>query len=422
MNPTITLRALSKLLPKIVQQLDSNDYKALCKRLMDISNDISSNKTGDAELKLDKTIKRLEVKMPGLISHVRGVMSDSYETDTVTSFDKAKQVSNEIYDKTRLQLAKIQNQQEEKETAWFGLPEMYVFDLLSSDMRKSAIKIRDWCEDKLEFIHSRGAFRYFTAHGIGHSKRVLRYGIDLLNAFPQCFKDPFAYFAIYAGAYCHDIGMIYREGEDPECEKTVELIRKTHGRRAWEMILGNREQGFVPQWPSMGFASEREAMVVANICAVHQKSSEQTLHQLPKSQPLFFGGNTININPFMLAIILRLADALDCNERRLPPTAYMKHREIPEYSIINYVKHEIIEDVFVGKEADVHIAMRFRYIYPQGDILKDAVFNEISSEFSSVSALLKQCNLTLPSPQFNAVEALFLEKHPYLIDNNKKVH
>jgi hypothetical protein len=311
---------------------------------------------------------------------------------------------------------------ESRDAAWKGFPELWLFKRLTKPSRERATRIRDWCEEKLEFMHSRGEIRYWTAHGVGHSKRVLRIATDFLRAFEASFMEPMELFALYVCAFCHDLGLMFREGEDPDDPATFAAIRKSYGRRVWENILGGRQRGLPPAWKEMGFASEREAMVVANLCAVHQKKCKPDLLRLPKSDFLLSDGGTKTIRPFTLAALLRLADALDCHERRLPPTSYLQHRAIPHPSFPEYARHEVVEDIGVGPDATLHVGMRVRYVYPADFQTAECVRQEIQAEVSAISKMMAPAGLRLPPPLFNTVEALFLETHPYWRSANPESH
>ena len=415
MNPAGKLKALYNLLPQLSERLDSGDYTALCRRVVRAAGVLEGEPHNQlVEEALDETIARLESRFPRFTSRVRGAIAPETDLSVDDSSEVTKRIAVEVYEDSRLQLA-VQRQKEQAERdKWLGLPELQVFDRVSPAMRERAIRIRDWCEERLEFIHSRGEMRYYTAHGIGHSKRVLRFGADLLRAFPDVLCDPFGYFAIYVGAYCHDLGLMLREHEDPESEDEFTQIRRTHGRRTFELLMGRHDRGVPPAWRTMGFASEREAIVVANICAVHQKAEEVNLVRLPRTQSLLVDGDTKEINTQALALVLRLADALDFHEKRLPPVAYLQHREISETSIGEYLKHEIVETVHVADDGTVHVAMRVRYDYPRSMCPDKKVREEIAGELSLIQALLKKSGLILPNPRFNAVEALFPEAHPFL--------
>jgi hypothetical protein len=408
-----TLRELQRLGPTFCERLGRQDYQVLCQRLHHLSQRLHDNpKNPSIRCDMEDTLQRLDERIPGFVAHVRGSLNDEATLSVEPSSAGARQVALEIKESLLRELAGLRQQQEADASAWLGQPELFVFDRLPPKMRERATRIRDWCEDRLEFMHSRGQMRYWTAHGIGHSKRVLRHGIDLLRAFDDHFIDPLSYFVIYTSAYCHDLGLMFWANEDPECEETFARVRKTHGRRMWELIMGNEHDGTMPAWRAMGFSSEREAMLVANVCAVHPKAAEDDLKRLPFSQDLFVDGATVGICTYALAATLRLADALDCHEKRLPPDAYMKHRDVPVRSIHEYLKHELVEEVQVAEDAIIHIAMRVRYSYPDTSTAS-TVRDELSQEISDLHSLLSRCRISLPEPRFNCVEALFLEDHPF---------
>jgi len=374
----------------------------------------TSNDSHRLRNELEDTITRLEAHVPRLVDSVRGCVDVS---NTIESNDtiKTDAIAREVFNDSAAKLRTLTAEQQEERSRWFGLPELCAFENMTDVMKCRATRIRDWCEDRLEFIHSRGRMRFYTAHGIRHSKRVLRFGTELLRAFPHRMSDPFSFFVMYTAAYCHDLGMMLREEEDPECEITFEKVRKAHGRRTWEILMGNQQHRLHPMWRAMGFTSEREALVVANTCALHQKSVESKIPGIPLSQSLFHDGGMISVPSRALALLLRLADALDCDETRLPPFPYLQHGGISEKSQREYIKHELVEDVVVGADGTINVAMRVRYQYPSFISAVEIVCSEIANEIRSVSVLLEDTGVKIPEPQFNTIEALFLEPHPYIV-------
>ena len=415
----VLLKKLHDLLPTLRGRLAPIDYANLCRRLASVGETIAGGADRAAvQRHLEDIVRRLDTRLPGIAARMSAQHRGVAVAGSAVGTHEARQMAADCSEKARWVLAMHENEEEAKRSSPLGLAELWVLDHLPLARKQQAVRIRDWCEDRLEFIHSRGGMQYYTGHGIGHSKRVLRHAVALLRAQEGHFPGPLSCLVTYAAAYAHDLGLMFRPSEDPNDERTFELIRSSHGQRTLETILGSPRDGLPPAWRAMGFHSEREAMLVAHVCAVHQRRSECLLTRLPVSMPLFADGCSSNIPARALAVIVRLADALDCNEKRLPPLAYLRDSRVPTTSVLEYVKHEIVEDVQIDDDSVIHVAMRVRYEYPTDVDLVAEARAELHQEISAVIEMLKGCGVQLPPPEFSCFESLFPEPHPYLREDS----
>ena len=179
-------------------------------------------------------------------------------------------------------------------------------------------KIKKFCMRKLPYIHSQGLFRYYTVHSVGHSEAVIK----ILNELTEGVNlSEYENFLLKCSAWLHDIGMLMREGEDINNPEVCNRIRKEHHKRSAEYISKHlREIGL----------DETEATIIQWICYAH--SSKVDISKVPEETHI--AGE--NVRTRLLAALLRLADALDCREDRLPPEEYRRLPQIPQESQEEY--------------------------------------------------------------------------------------
>ena len=93
---------------------------------------------------------------------------------------------------------------------------LLISEVKDRSLRRRAVRVREHCKSRLEFIHSRGLFRFYNGHGITHSERVLQIISNILAAGTLEGKTLTEYelFLLYLAAYCHDLGMLTFPGED----------------------------------------------------------------------------------------------------------------------------------------------------------------------------------------------------------------
>ncbi|MCW7080624.1 MAG: HD domain-containing protein [Candidatus Methanospirare jalkutatii] len=178
--------------------------------------------------------------------------------------------------------------------------------------------IKEHCRRE-SFIHSQGLFRYYTDHGPGHSEAV----IENLNKLTKGVNlSEYEDFLLKCSAWLHDSGMLGREGENIYNPEVCNRIRKEHHKRSAEYISKH--------WREIGLSDETEATIIQWICRAH--SSKVNINEVPEETHI--AGE--NVRTRFLAALLRLADALDCREDRLPPEDYRHLPQIPRESLKEY--------------------------------------------------------------------------------------
>ncbi len=406
------LRAMRQALPGLARKLARSDSVCLCRRLQELCRQVVEDIDSDTILAaMDEFLDRLKSKVPVFDVSVRG--AESPTSTTPVPDEAVKALASRLGEEAERQLTLLQPELE-RENRQHGDPERWFFERLTPPLRERAARVRDYCEERLEILHAQAMSRCGISSGIGHSKRVLRLSADLLHAFEGSFSDAFPYYTIYVAAYCHDLGMMLRQGEDAGDAGVLSKIRETHGSRTSETIVGDRALGIPSAWRAMGFGSEQEAAVIARVCSVHQQTQDEDLRRMPVSQPLFLDGQSSMVSPLALAAILRIANALDCHPNRLPPVDCLASRSIGPAELLDYLKHEIVEDVSIDSKGRIQVQLRVRYIYPPEWRVVEKVHAALETEILCVAKTLNSCGLRLPPPQFTHSEALFLEAHPYL--------
>lgn len=140
----------------------------------------------------------------------------------------------------------------------------------------------------------------YAFHDEGHSRRVADYLEQLARLHePTLRLNPVEYFLVVAGAWTHDIGFAQSSQREIHHEQAREIICKD---RAIQAYLGNDET-----------ATE----VVARLAFNH--SSKVDVASIADWQPVISGlipGQNHPVRVRHLACLLRLADALDIDQRR----------------------------------------------------------------------------------------------------------
>lgn len=200
-------------------------------------------------------------------------------------------------------------------------------------------------------------FANYTGHGIEHSINVMNDMYDLITDISQISDLEIA--CLIDAALLHDIGMAVREDEIASikrdelnyhgrkysviCQKyqneTItlqECVRPAHGERAFAHIKEMKKELFlIPEYTNCNFQEE-----LAKICQAHTRNREWLLENLDDSQ---VKGNDA-LNAQYIAMLLRVADYLDMDEKRAPielyrflapvaeqwPDGIEQYRDVPE--------------------------------------------------------------------------------------------
>lgn len=290
------------------------------------------------------------------------------------------------------------------------IPDCVLFiEIESEELRARAAKIREFCKARLGYIHSQGLFRFYTNHGIRHSEKVLRYMDDIVHAASPSMSplNDYELFLLYISSYCHDLGLLRREGEDFNDSEKCNDVRKTHCDRIIDYLDDN--------WREMGILNETEALILSNICQAH--GSKKDLGMLPEESDSELENtmDSVPVREKLLASILRLADALDADESRLPYEACREDDSIPFASHIEYYKHELVDSVKINPQKGIiNVHFKIKYSDPADengktiDIEKE-VKSALENEFNSVKEVLVKHKIELNRIEFNLARAVSLK-------------
>ncbi len=269
-------------------------------------------------------------------------------------------------------------------------------------------RIKDFCSRNLSYIHSLGLFKHYTNHGPAHSEAVIK----LLEKLTEsCELSEYESFILKSAAWCHDLGMLKMDDEalkfdDPEvCEK----VRKEHHKRTVKYIQKHREE--------LGLR-ETESIILEWICYAH--SSKVDIKKVKEEYTLTIDGRDENVRARFLSALLRIADALDAKEDRLPPEGYMNIPGIPEASYREYWKHKVVKEVDI-RGGEIIIGTVEKYEYPEGVNVVAEVKEKLTEELNSVKDVLEARGLKFDM-KFRVFEAPVKKELPVAAERRVKAH
>lgn len=243
-------------------------------------------------------------------------------------------------------------------------------------------------------------FANYTGHGIEHSVNVMQYMYDLVTDI-SAISDLEITCLIYA-ALLHDIGMTANETEIEAIKKDElnfhgrkysviydkyqnenialqECVRPVHGERASDHIKDMKKEFFIiPEYTNCNFQME-----LAKICQAHTMNREWVLQNLDSDQVK--GKDELNAQ--YVAMLLRIADYLDIDEKRAPielyrflaPVGFGDEEWRQHYIVEN--KDKVVKDHTFGNKTIV--------IYGQCDEPK--IYRKFLQYLSGVSEELSWC-------------------------------
>lgn len=182
-------------------------------------------------------------------------------------------------------------------------------------------------------------FSNYTIHDIGHSVRVVGYMDALIRDRVKQFSALHLMLIVCVGLL-HDIGMVVSDDEVEKLYHEFEVrnhffrkfsddkkriylqdyVRKKHGERVAEIIENPINNA--AKIKSLFFAGETKSYdlseLTAAICRSHTESCDWIEANLDRE--LYYGN--YEINPQQIALLLRIGDALDIDDRRAPYMLY----------------------------------------------------------------------------------------------------
>jgi hypothetical protein len=183
----------------------------------------------------------------------------------------------------------------------------------------------------------------FTNHDIEHSKRVIS-KIESLVSMLREPLGPYSSFILLSSAYLHDVGMQYPFSDN------VDEIRKNHHIFSAEMIIGSVQKK--EKYPDLG-VPEAYAPYIALVSKGHRKVN---LEVKEYSEPILIYEEKVNLS--LLSALLRFADELDIDSRRVNMERLKIETKMPENSRIHWWKHYYVQGCVVENRL-VQIQFRF---------------------------------------------------------------
>ena len=202
-----------------------------------------------------------------------------------------------------------------------------------SNYKRSIEKIYDYAINLLPKINR--VFANYTGHGVEHSVNVMQYMYELITDI-SVISDLEITCMIYS-SLLHDIGMVVND-EEIDSIKNDELVyhgrkysiiyekyknenmalqecvRPVHGERSLALILAMDKSLFlVPDYTNCNFQEE-----LAKICQAHTMNRDWIIHNLDEKQVK--GKDSLNTQ--FIAMLLRIGDYLDIDEKRAPIELY----------------------------------------------------------------------------------------------------
>lgn len=223
---------------------------------------------------------------------------------------------------------------------------------------RSNKKLFDYLElikKKAEDVHKDRVLIDFTDHGIAHSERMINM-LDSLgkNSIFNNKKTPSINeteaFILLAAIYLHDIGMQISEESKLEGfakEKGIkynksdknEFVRKNHHLLSGYWIECNIKS--VDELPKVYVGDGELGKLVQLVVESH---GIDFIHKEEYDKEFFYKGQEIRLK--ILCILLSLADALDCDCRRVDIEKVM-YTEIDDFSQIHWWKHYYVNSVSI---------------------------------------------------------------------------
>jgi hypothetical protein len=175
---------------------------------------------------------------------------------------------------------------------------------------------------------------FHTDHGLGHIGRVVTNVEKLLGRNGASGLSPVSRYLILCACWCHDIGMLMNHygGKDLSADE----VRERHHELSAAFV---REH-----YPLFGVRNTHVADLIADLCLAHRRRVDiARLFPGPDPVTLLDG----QVPRRFLAGLLRLADALDCDERRAPEIDSRYIKTLPPESRKHWEACQLISGVDV---------------------------------------------------------------------------
>lgn len=215
--------------------------------------------------------------------------------------------------------------------------------------------------NKAEVILKNSQHKHFTNHDIQHSDRIIeRLNILAKSIFTQLNEDEC--YILFAAAYLHDIGMQSKKYSD------LKIIRDEHHLLSSDMIIGSIKK---PKDYEDLDIIEKYAEEIALVVKGHRKTD------LFSEDYNSFQIRSNNIQIRLLAALLRFADELDIDSRRVDFEKIKVEKDMSAESKLQWYKHEYVLGIRI-ESGLIKITYRFPMQY-KGLIIEELITNYIQN-------------------------------------------
>jgi hypothetical protein len=227
-------------------------------------------------------------------------------------------------------------------------------------------------------IWARPLHRYYTDHTVTHSERVIAL-LDGLTAgmmVTEKHLSPTEVWVLLAAAYLHDVGMQNERFAGGD----VEEIRACHHEQTARMIYAVFEDP-ANAFPILLTGDPALVEAVALVAKGHRRVDLAGAEY----EPLAHGGETLRLR--LLAALLRLADELDVDHRRVD-LEQMKLLALPVESQLHWWKCHYVAGVSI---ADGYIRVGYRFPQERPDyegFIVPLVEGEIRGKLADLEEIL----------------------------------
>lgn len=217
---------------------------------------------------------------------------------------------------------------------------------------------------------------YHTDHGFGHSSRIIEYFNKILEPRDD-YLNSTETFLLLASAWFHDIGMmINRRGGS---KLTLDDIRDLHHVLSKEFVQ--------KRYALFGIRNMHVGDYVAKIIYCHRRKVDISTVFARQPQSITLEGDTIR--PRLLAALLRLADALDCDARRAPEILSNEIRGLPRESQKHWRACQLISGVSVDHSHECIVISAAKETFADIELLEWKV-RDLFDELATVVDILSQ--------------------------------
>jgi len=230
---------------------------------------------------------------------------------------------------------------------------------------------------------------YYTDHSVDHSQRILVKLGQLARLLPEGDQlNELEQTVLGAAAYLHDIGMQYAKGEFADPDEA----RRKHHDMSYRWIVNSVKPDMAADWPSLGLEGRKDIVDDIAVVAKGHRSVDLNTDEFRE----VVRGDA-HIRRRLLAAMLRLADALDLDYRRVFVDR-LKTEDVPYESRLHWWKCHFVSAVVIKEDGTVEVQLRLPQSPPHIEhehAIKGALDAEIARATAETETLLWPHNIRL---------------------------